>query len=296
MLQVLEMISFSIGFVNGFTIEAFDTITEETCGRIRLIQIRDLELIPSLNDVKGIPTEGKNLIIVAAVNNVLHFRIFDRDGKKVKDANEKELTEQARQIDDLKEQLDNWWPPHKLTDRERFRGIIAVTSILGHTLLPKGVPFRFLFNKEPFPCVNKKEGSNQKEGSEDSSPEASSCDAIASGGHAILVRTFLHGSGGKSVPALHFGWSRRTRNSRSGQYISSTTGRNSFVTMRIVRTRREIRTRGIPRGTVLQYYCISGAGRSRPQEARSNKFASSMNAECSFTTSAKKARYRLAIR
>ena len=35
----------------------------------------------SLNDVSGIPTEGKNLIIVAAVNNVLHFRIFKGDGK-----------------------------------------------------------------------------------------------------------------------------------------------------------------------------------------------------------------------
>ena len=35
----------------------------------------DLRLMSSLNDVSGIPTEGKNLIIVAAVNNVLHFRM-----------------------------------------------------------------------------------------------------------------------------------------------------------------------------------------------------------------------------
>ncbi|HMB04541.1 MAG TPA: hypothetical protein VKP69_12480 [Isosphaeraceae bacterium] len=40
----------------------------------------------SLKDVSGIPTEGKDLIIVTAVNNVLHFRIFDGDGKLVVDS------------------------------------------------------------------------------------------------------------------------------------------------------------------------------------------------------------------
>ena len=53
----------------------------------------------SLNDVSGIPTEGKNLIIVAAVNNVLHFRIFKGDGKVVVDTDEKTLTKKARQIE-----------------------------------------------------------------------------------------------------------------------------------------------------------------------------------------------------
>ena len=52
----------------------------------------DLRLMSSLNDVSGIPTENKNLIIVAAVNKVLHFRIFDDHGKVIVDTNEKELT------------------------------------------------------------------------------------------------------------------------------------------------------------------------------------------------------------
>ena len=73
----------------------------------------------SLNDVSGIPTEGKNLIIVAAVNNVLHFRIFDGDGKVVVDTDEKRLTEQARQIEDLRKQLESLWPPHELTRAKR---------------------------------------------------------------------------------------------------------------------------------------------------------------------------------
>ena len=87
----------------------------------------------SLNDVSGIPTEGKNLIIVAAVNNVLHFRIFDGDGKVVVDTDEKRLTEQARQIEDLRKQLESLWPPHELTWSDKDRVITAVTSIVGHT-------------------------------------------------------------------------------------------------------------------------------------------------------------------
>ncbi|HKM54005.1 MAG TPA: peptidylprolyl isomerase, partial [Isosphaeraceae bacterium] len=95
----------------------------------------DLRLISSLNDASGIPTEGKNLIIVAAVNHVLHFRIFDGDGKVVEDTDER-LTEKARQIEDLRKQLESLWPPHELTASEKGRVITAVTSIVGHT--PKG--------------------------------------------------------------------------------------------------------------------------------------------------------------
>ena len=34
----------------------------------------DLRLISSLNDAKGIPTAGKNLLILADVDHVIHFR------------------------------------------------------------------------------------------------------------------------------------------------------------------------------------------------------------------------------
>ena len=92
-----------------------------------------LQLMSLLNDVSRIPTSGKNLIIVAAVNNVLHFRIFDGDGKVVVDTGEKSLAEQARQIEDLREQLESLWPPHELTRSEKSRVITAVTSIGGYT-------------------------------------------------------------------------------------------------------------------------------------------------------------------
>jgi len=101
----------------------------------------DLRLMSSLNDVSGIPSEGKNLIFVATVNNVLHFRIFDGDGKVVVDTDEKRLTEQARQIEDLRKQLKSLWPPHELTTSDKGRVVTAVTSIVGHTKSDRTLPF-----------------------------------------------------------------------------------------------------------------------------------------------------------
>ena len=50
----------------------------------------------STNDVRDIPTAGKGLIIVAAVDQVLHFRIFDRDGKMVVDTDETRINDPSR--------------------------------------------------------------------------------------------------------------------------------------------------------------------------------------------------------
>ena len=99
---------------------------------MRLAGRYDLRLMWSVKDVSGIPTVGKNLILVVAVDTrgskwslvtrllglpldqVLHFRIFDGDGKMVVDTDEQRLTGQAGQIEDLREQLQSLWPPHEL--------------------------------------------------------------------------------------------------------------------------------------------------------------------------------------
>ena len=84
-------------------LEEFVAIGEERKGPLAGGKIAfDLRLMSSLNDVSGIPTEGKSLIIVATVDNVLHFRIFDGDGKVVVDTDDKKLPEQRQQIEDLK--------------------------------------------------------------------------------------------------------------------------------------------------------------------------------------------------
>ncbi len=94
----------------------------------------DLRLMPSESDTSGIPKEGKALVIVASVEKVLRFRIFDNDGNVVADKDEKTLTEQAQRIEDLRNQLDPLWPPpNKLTKIRKRRIITAVKSIVGHT-------------------------------------------------------------------------------------------------------------------------------------------------------------------
>jgi serine/threonine protein kinase len=92
----------------------------------------DLRVMSSVNEVSGIPAKGKDLIIVAAVDRVLHFRIFDAYGKVVVDTHENKLTEQARKIEDLRKQLASLWPPHELTRSEKGRVITAVRSIVDH--------------------------------------------------------------------------------------------------------------------------------------------------------------------
>ena len=78
---------------------------------------------------------------MAAVNGVLHFRIFDRGGEKVVDTDEKEekLKEKAGQIEDLSKQLKSLWLPHELTGSEKNRVMTAITSIVGQTPVDKAI-------------------------------------------------------------------------------------------------------------------------------------------------------------
>jgi hypothetical protein len=95
-----------------------------------------LLLMSSVDEVSKIPKGEKSRVIVAAVKNVLHFRIFDRDGNMLVDTNETELTTQAGPIKDLREQLKGLWSRHQLTESEEARVISAATSIVGHTSAP----------------------------------------------------------------------------------------------------------------------------------------------------------------
>ena len=99
----------------------------------KLVRGFDLRLMSPLNDVRSIPTEGKKLVLVAPVNNVLHFRIFDADGQVVVDTDETRLATQARPIADFKRSFD-FLRRQKLTRSYKDRVIFSnVAPIVGHT-------------------------------------------------------------------------------------------------------------------------------------------------------------------
>ncbi len=120
---------------------------------MQVLQRCDLRLVSSVNDVSGIPTMGKSLIIVAVVDHVLYFRIFDDDGRMVVNSHEIYMRGQARQIEALRKHLESLWPPHELTENEKVRVIAAVASIFGRGLLQKLIRFARKSPREQFARV-----------------------------------------------------------------------------------------------------------------------------------------------
>ncbi len=101
----------------------------------------DLRLMSPVNDVQAIPTTGQSSIIVAAVQNKLHFRVFHRAGYPSKVTDETELTKSlggiealkmAGRIENVRRLLEGLWPPHVLTESEKAQVITAVTSLVDH--------------------------------------------------------------------------------------------------------------------------------------------------------------------
>jgi hypothetical protein len=87
----------------------------------------------SWGDGIGVPTSGKNVVIVGIDNNDrLHVRIFDQDGHRVTDIDETKLTAaQARAILALKQRLPGLLPPHVMTDLEKGDVLWEAKSIGG---------------------------------------------------------------------------------------------------------------------------------------------------------------------
>ena len=100
----------------------------------------DLRLMPSLGDASDIPTAGKASLIVADVRGVLHFRIFDGDGRIVVDTDEPRLAAHAGPIAEVRKRLENLWPPRQPTDDEKDQVITAVNSIVGYTRYTRREP------------------------------------------------------------------------------------------------------------------------------------------------------------
>jgi hypothetical protein len=86
-------------------------------------------------DGTDLPTSARNLVIIGKDDrNLLHFRIFDASGNRVKDEGPTTLpTAKIPEIDTLMVQLRPLLPPHVLTDAEKKEVISKATSIVGET-------------------------------------------------------------------------------------------------------------------------------------------------------------------
>jgi RND family efflux transporter MFP subunit len=113
-------------------------VTSPVTGRVLAVLPHryDLRLLPPLDDVRHLPTTGNGLIVAAMVKDVLHFRVFNSSGGSV-DLDEKRLSDQSQQVDGLRKQFQNLWPPHEMTSSERDTSIASVMAIVG-PLLPSG--------------------------------------------------------------------------------------------------------------------------------------------------------------
>jgi hypothetical protein len=100
---------------------------------------KGLTLLPTLNDVNGMPQTGRNLVVIAEVNQALHFRIFDSDGTKAVDTNEASLMGKGQEIGELKELLKRSWPPKALEGPEKDRLFKRATALVGYNGFPEGV-------------------------------------------------------------------------------------------------------------------------------------------------------------
>jgi hypothetical protein len=102
--------------------------------RFRVPDVRKLRRISSLDDPAHLPGARKSLVVVANINQVLHFRIFDGEGNMVVNTDEKRLKDRDRGIQDLRKQLDGSWDRAELDGAETARSINAITSLVGYSL------------------------------------------------------------------------------------------------------------------------------------------------------------------
>jgi hypothetical protein len=106
----------------------------------------DLRLTQSLNDVRAIPSEGKNLVVIAVLKHSFYIRIFDGEGKLVVNADEKTLADEGlpRSMRLLRKELAGLWPPHEPSRAEKHRVISFVASLVDFGLPepPANAPVR----------------------------------------------------------------------------------------------------------------------------------------------------------
>jgi multidrug efflux pump subunit AcrA (membrane-fusion protein) len=118
------------------------------------VQGSDLRLMPRLKDAKDMAAEGRDLVVVARVGGVLHFRIFDSAGKRVVDAAENGLPEKSAQLAELKSIVGGMWDDPRVSPIDKDRVLAALTAIFGPGRVPGGTKATVLvkaYRDDPIP-------------------------------------------------------------------------------------------------------------------------------------------------
>ena len=87
----------------------------------------------TVNDISALDKTGRNLIIVAMVANLIHFRIFDAAGTMT-DADETKFPNKKAVIDVLRDRFVKWAEPHVLTTAERREIVLNVQRLFDFKL------------------------------------------------------------------------------------------------------------------------------------------------------------------
>ena len=88
----------------------------------------DLNLI-SVENVTQLPQTGEDVVVIADVNNRLHFRIFDSEGKIILNDGESELPQFQNEIDQVRKDLGDLWNQPELSDENKADILKTITPI-----------------------------------------------------------------------------------------------------------------------------------------------------------------------
>jgi hypothetical protein len=127
---------------------AIDTVVTDEAAK--LAGKCELRLLNDLKAPREIPSDGKNLIVLANIDDVLYIRVFDSAGSIIVDTDSERLTTDnpstingivlGHRIGNLRKILKDLWSPHPLTQPEREQVLEGVTSIVGEQMgKPRGV-------------------------------------------------------------------------------------------------------------------------------------------------------------
>ena len=98
----------------------------------------DLDLM-SAENVTDLPQTGENVVLIADINNLLHFRIFDGEGEMILDEGELEFSQFQNEIDQLRRDLADLWGQPELSVENKAGILKTITPISDLALSTNGL-------------------------------------------------------------------------------------------------------------------------------------------------------------